>query len=362
MSSIVFVIGQLGLGGSERQLYYLTRYLAENGHKVTIAAWNFSRSEHYVGEFRQLGIPVVSLGKTRSSSVLKLFRLRKLLQHTRPHIVHSFSFFTNFPTWLSTVGNAALPLGSVRGEFRRNRTNIGALGYLSSRWPSWQVFNSLQSKQQASRAWIRPSRTWVVQNGIDLSMFRHAPRRYSPMVKVVGVGSYIQDKRWDRLIWAIASLEDLHPYLGATVVGGGPLWQDLKRMALTAGVSKVVDFPGPHSNVPLLLSMSDIFVHTSETEGCPNAVMEAMASGLPVVAMDAGDIRSLVEHEKTGFVIPQDDEAALISAIARLVRDNDLRLSLGINARAKAESEFGFDKSALQMRKIYEEIHSGWIE
>ena len=119
-------------------------------------------------------------------------------------------------------------------------------------------------------------------------------------------------------------------------------------------------FLGSVHDLPSLLRGASFLVHTSESEGCPNVVMEAMACGLPVVAMDAGDISSLIDDGRTGFVIRQDDEIGLVNRIVQLSNDASLRRSMGRAARVKAEREFGLDRLMRQTLDAYRS--AGWSE
>jgi glycosyltransferase involved in cell wall biosynthesis len=99
-------------------------------------------------------------------------------------------------------------------------------------------------------------------------------------------------------------------------------------------------------------------LHTSDSEGYPNVVMEAMACGRAVVATDAGDVASLVEDAKTGFVVPRGDEATLLARMVTLMTDHDLCRRMGEAGRAKAEQQFGLDRLVSETLAAYRAI--GW--
>jgi glycosyltransferase involved in cell wall biosynthesis len=142
------------------------------------------------------------------------------------------------------------------------------------------------------------------------------------------------------------------------IAGNGPLRPSLEKMVQDFGISSCVRFLGEHHDIPTFLGGAKFLVHTSESEGCPNAVMEAMACSLPVVAMKTGDIPYLVEDEKTGFVVPQGDEAALADRIAQLVKDDSLCKLMGQAARAKTEREFRLDRLVSETLDVYRT--AGW--
>lgn len=105
------------------------------------------------------------------------------------------------------------------------------------------------------------------------------------------------------------------------IAGDGQLRGLLEQQARELGVTDCIEFIGYTENIPGLLANAWFLVHTSDSEGCPNVVMEAMACGRAVVATDAGDVPSLVEDGKTGFVVPRGDEATLLARIVTLMTD-----------------------------------------
>jgi glycosyltransferase involved in cell wall biosynthesis len=197
----------------------------------------------------------------------------------------------------------------------------------------------------------------VVANGLDLETFRVSPQTTSD-VAILGVGSLVARKRWDLLIAAAGKLKSEDKKFVVRIVGDGPLRNSLKRQAQDSGLAGEVDFIRYSDNIAQLLADATFLVHTSDSEGCPNAVMEAMASGRAVVATDAGDIPALVEDGKTGFVVPRGDHVALSSRMRTLMADVDLRRRMGAAGRAKAERQFGLDRLVNETLAAYRSM--GW--
>jgi len=132
----------------------------------------------------------------------------------------------------------------------------------------------------------------------------------------------------------------------------------LEQQARELGVTDCVAFLGYTDNVADVLAHARFLVHTSDSEGCPNAVMEAMACGRAVVATDVGDVPSLVEDDKTGFVVPREDEATLLARMVTLLTNPDLCRRMGEAGRAKAERQFGLDRLVSETLAAYRAI--GW--
>ena len=113
---LLYLVGQLGLGGLERQLFYLIRSMDRGRYKPVVAVWGNSPDDHYAREFRALDVPVVALGSKPTRSA-KLRALRSIVSSLQPEVVHSYSFYTNIAAWWAVRGTAAIPLGSVQSNF-----------------------------------------------------------------------------------------------------------------------------------------------------------------------------------------------------------------------------------------------------
>jgi len=341
---LLYLVGQLGLGGLERQLFYLIRSMDRGRYKPIVAVWNYCQDDRYVKEILALDVPVVGLATT-SGMWSKLRALRSLVSEVGPEVIHSYTFFTNIAAWWAAQGTRAIPIGSVRNNFLLDRQETGKLlGRLSGRWPSAQIFNSVAAEQNArnSTTMFRPPRTYVIKNGVDLERF--SPRCHPEQGYILSVGSLYLRKRWDRLIRAVALLASNGISREVNHVGAGPLLRELEKMTRDLHVDHLFRFLGPRHDIPALLADSAFLVHTAKDEGCPNVIMEAMACGRAVVATNAGDVPYLIENGKTGFVVPGEDETALVKCIATLVKDRDLCNRMGMAGRMKAEQEFGIER------------------
>ena len=339
---LLYLIGELHTGGSERQLYYLLRTMDRERYKPAVVVWNYSENDIHLPLIRSLDVPIYGVTPT-GSRVTKLTVLRRLVRQLEPEVVHSWSFYTNFAAYFATAATRSLPIGSIRSDFSWAITECGSvLGSLSGRWPQTQICNSLSAAEnvRSSRGLFVPSQISVVRNCIDLEQFRYAPDFNDEPSRILGIGYLLPVKRWERLLRAAHRLRQRGINFTIKIAGDGPLRSDLEREALSLGVGDRVLFLGHITNISSLLAESSFVVHTADAEGCPNSVMEAMACGRAVVAADAGDIRYLIDDGKSGFVVPSDDGEALVDRIGKLIENSELRNGMGRAARAKAEQQF----------------------
>ncbi len=202
-------------------------------------------------------------------------------------------------------------------------------------------------------------RLHIVHCGIE-------PERLDPVEhsgtanRMMFVGRVIEAKGLTVLFEAMKSLTPSLPNLTLTVVGDGPDRSRLESRARSMGLGDRVEFVGAksQSEVAKLLSSAEIFVLPSFAEGVPVVIMEALGSGVPVVASFVGGIPELIEHDKTGFLVRPGDPVRLAEHIEALATDPDLRNRLGRAGRAKVEAEFNSTTEAAKLDRLFEQAQT----
>lgn len=360
---LLYVVGQLGLGGLERQLYYLLASLDHARYQPAVVVWNHNPNDKYYLDIEALKIPIYGL-PADGNPLSKLKTLRALARQVVPEVIHSYGFHTNFAAYYAAWGTGAVAIGSLRSDFVSATRAGGVLrGALNARWPICHISNSMASADAVKRAHglFTPRYVFVVRNALDLQKFKCAGDTPKKGNYVAAVGSLLPVKRWDQLLRVAQSLRTVvGGNIRFEIAGDGPLRPALEKLARDLGISDLVVFRGAVYDIPTFLSEAKFLVHTSESEGCPNAVMEAMACGLPVVAMAAGDIPYLVEDGRTGFVVPQGDETLFVERVTQLLSDNELCCHMGAAARAKAQRDFTLERLVSDTLTVYRS--AGWRE
>jgi len=171
----------------------------------------------------------------------------------------------------------------------------------------------------------------------------------------------IAKKGLDTTLKAFAKIKAQYPAAKLTLAGEGPLLEELKQLAESLHIAEAVDFPGfmQQEQLRALVQRSHIFLHPSRTgrdgnrEGVPNSMLEAMASGCPVVATRHGGIPEAITHEQNGLLIDENDTDAMAGCMERLLADQDLRLQLARNARETIEVTFNRDRNIAILEDNY---------
>jgi glycosyltransferase involved in cell wall biosynthesis len=342
------VIGQLSAGGAEGQLALLCGGLRESDLRPVVYCLS-DRTSPYRERIEASGVPVRVF---RGNRLARVWALRRALHEDRIDIVHAWLFIANAYAWLANRGSRRPLITSARNCKRQGRV----LDWLNQRAfaaSSAIVANSHEVARYIAREYRAPTeRIRVIYNGIDTDRFRPASDGPSGGRRVVMIGRLVPQKNPALFVRAAAALRRQIPDVCFTWIGDGPLRERTTAECAAAGLSDCCELTGERHDVPELLRAADLFWLTSDWEGLPNVVLEAMASGLPVVATDVGGTRELVHDGKTGFLVAMGDSAALVARSAALLRNSEQRRRCAAAARARAE-EFSVPHMIGAMRQLY---------
>lgn len=268
-----------------------------------------------------------------------------MVDRERPDVLHSYSFYTNAAAWIVTRKNIAIPVGSLRSGYLAERAAAGpVLGRLSSRLPGGVIANSLAAKDEADRAKgiFRPSRVLFVPNSVDLEAFSPAPWPESSVFQLLGIGRLYPQKAWDVAIRAMALVAKAGPSdVRLTIVGDGPLYASLRDLVSALDLEHSVTLRPASPDVAAMLARSHALVLSSDMEGTPNVVLEAMASARPVVATAVGDAPCIVQDNETGFLVPAQRPDLLAGRIMELANNRERAEAMGKAARKNVEKDRG---------------------
>jgi glycosyltransferase involved in cell wall biosynthesis len=327
---VAFVVGTLGQGGAERQLYYALKALVAEGAAPVVLA--LTRGEHWEGPIGELGVPIVFVGGARSRAA-RMWSIYRAIRRTRPAVVQSFHFYTNLYAAVAARAAGVPAIGALRSD---GANELRTIGTTMARWslqaPHLIAANSPVAIANVTAAGYTTPLA-LLRNAIDTSHFTFEPEGSSTTIRVAAIGRLGPEKRFDRLLRVLARVAAAHPALETRIAGAGPLRDVLENQARALGLDSLVTFMGPVDDIRPLLQWSTCIALTSDYEGTPNVLLEAMATGRPVVATRVGGVPGLVEDGATGLLADADDETALAQAIISLHHSPELAARLAANGR-----------------------------
>jgi len=237
---------------------------------------------------------------------------------------------------------------------------------------AWVTACSGDLRDRAIGLGARADRSEVLPYGVDTARFAPDPAARRALHARLGLpehapivctaGRLVRKKGFEYLIDATARLRVAHPGAHLVIAGGGDLEQELRARAGNAGIGPFVHFLGSiaQSDVPSLIAGADCIAVPSvrddagNVDGLPNVVMESLASATPLVATPAGGIGAVVDHGRTGLLVPERDPNALADALAALLSDTDLRARIGRAARQEVCERYTWERYAQRLEEVFD--------
>jgi len=351
-------ITELDTGGAQIALLRLLTHIDRTRFDPSVICL-YNGDKVIAREIEQLGIPVIDLKMAARWRWDSFWRLIRQLRLTKPAILHTWMFHANIPGRLAGRWSGVPVI--VCGERTMGQENRWRywLNRITQRYADQVVCVSQEvARFTTGIIGIPAQKVKVISNGISLSSFSNLPSQEDAR-KVLGlpqgrlligtVAKLRPVKRVDVLLRAVKNLEGVT----TVIIGEGRERVQLDALADKLGIREQVIFAGYQEDVPLWLKALDIFVLSSDWEGMPNAVLEAMAAGLPVVATCVGGIIDIVVDGETGILVPTDNPDAITNAIQRLVDNPDFRRKLGEAGRDQVSSNFNILETVRQTEDLY---------
>jgi glycosyltransferase involved in cell wall biosynthesis len=357
------IIPTFDRAGAEKQLLVLAGGLMREGFDVHVCA--LSRGGPLREDFRAAGIPTTVLGKRLKGDPIAFARLYRLIRRLRPDLVHTWVFAAG------SYGRVAARLAGVKqlvaGEYGLDdwkSTWQWIVDRRLARFTDRFVTNSVAIGDYCTAHGLPAERFTVIDNGVpparpsDVSRAELLAELKLPSdARLIGVASRLwQQKRVKDMIWAADLLRVLHDDLRLLVIGDGPQRGMLERFARLASDLEHIRFLGHRNDVWRIMPHLDVFWNGSKTEGQPNAVMEAMAAGVPVVVSDIPGNRSLVVPGETGFLVPVAARAARARATDQILNDAALAQRLAAAGKLRMAEHFTVEQNVARHVEMYQQV------
>jgi glycosyltransferase involved in cell wall biosynthesis len=320
------------------------------------------------------GLPVDYMELTESHSFdVSIFpRLRRLVREREIDIVHAHDYKTDVLAWMLARAEGVTAMSTAHGwtghSWRERALYYPLDKWVLARFPRVVAVSS-DVRNELLRYGAKDDAVTTVLNGIDHTAFRRDRSREQAIryklglaadVFVIGaVGRVEPQKRFDLLLEAFASLRTksaMHPPMKLLIVGAGSRLGELRDQASRLGLGDSCRLLGNRTDIADLHHAFDLFVQSSDYEGTPNAVLEAMAFETPVVATSAGGTAEIVRDGIDGLIVPIGGSRAIVDAIEAVLRDPDAARARAASARRRVETDLSFETRMSAVEAIYVEL------
>lgn len=360
---IAHVIHRLDVGGVENGLVNLINHMPSDRYRHAIICLTDATS--FEGRIERNDVEVFSLHKRAGHDWGLYVRLWRLFRRLKPDVVHTRNLAT-----LEAVLPAAWAGVPVRihGEHGRDVQDIDGTKR-KYQWlrrvlaPLVHRFIALSEDLESylvNTVGVPPAKVVRIINGVDVEKFR--PWAHRSEAVVIGSVTRMQEVK-EPLTLARAFVKLVSDGRAGAVrlamIGDGPLLPAVVEVLHSAGLEEHVWLPGRRDDVAELLRDFDVFSLSSRVEGISNTILEAMATGLPVVATRVGGNAELIEDGVTGALVPSGSPEALAEALATYIDDPEIRRAHGRAARARVERDFAMSSMVSRYMEVYDDLFSG---
>ncbi|BBB28752.1 TIGR03088 family PEP-CTERM/XrtA system glycosyltransferase [Neptunomonas japonica] len=370
---IVHIIYALGTGGLENGLVNIINRMPPDRYKHVIIC--LTHATDFAKRITAPDVKVIELHKREGHDLGVYWRLQKLLWQLKPDLVHT----RNLAALEMQALTLLLPgVKRVHGEHGRDIYDLHGQNkkYNRLRKVMSYVIHRYIAVSQDLESWLLTTvnipREKVEQlyNGVDLARFNQfddsvkigvLPTEFENDCLIIGtVGRVAAVKDQQTLLKAfdilVKSGSELSDKLRLVIVGDGPLFTALEEQVHDLGLDKKVWLAGDRKDIPALLRSMDMFVLPSLGEGISNTVLEAMATGLPVIATRVGGNPELVDDQSTGALVPVGNSEELARVLLDIVNDKDKLSAMGAAGLAKVQKQFHWDITVANYLAVYDEL------
>lgn len=335
--NIAFVIPGLGPGGAERVATLLCNFWAAEGHTVTLITFEGEEATPFhipdqAVALRRLAASTGSGSGRLLNNFNRVSRLRAVLGELRPDVMVAFTTDANVISLLATRATDIPVVISERNQ--PDRPGLAAVHRLARRL-TYPFADAVVAQTDTVAAWMQqrfPVPVHIVPNPVRLSNSK-TPRVASDPPVLVAVGRLTAQKGFDILIEAFARVVAKHPDWRLVIYGEGPDRPQLETLRDALSLQGKVSLPGLTRNVEMVFTEASLCALPSRFEGYPNALLEALAAGLPAIATAApGGASEILGDGKYGMLVAPGDALALASALEKMMSDPALRAAFAAQA------------------------------
>lgn len=324
----------------------------------------------YYTRYQEAHIPVYAVS-VRSLNPFVIFFISRIIKKEKPDIVHTHGkgagIYGRASAWLLGIPCIHTMHGvHVQEHLRFVRFFYCFLEKRLARITKKIVAVSEGEQKESMRFGISSNKLCIIHNGIDFeqycadSMVKEQTRKTLGIpnyaILIIGVGRNVFQKNFQEFVDIIASVKVHTPNIAAILVGDGNEREDIQTLVKKNDLCDTIQMLGTREDVPELLAASDLYLSTSRWEGMPLSVLEAMATGLPIVVSRVTGNNDLIENNENGMVYSLGNVKEASEKIMLLYKNKELRMRLGNKARADAIQKYNIGRMVAAHRELYNSI------
>lgn len=373
MKNILLYTDTPQVGGAELQMFLLAKFLDKKKFTPVLACSNYPALDRWCDNFLKEGIKVLRLNVKHKHDPKHFFELRKIIKEEKIDLLHAhvwnpascryaFSAASSRKTPIITTEHDPFKLSLIKDIFKKN---------------SLKKTKTIVTVSEANQKVLKKlypefkEKFVVIPNGIDTTWWHSQSLRFTDLDRkkikeelflanensliIISVAELHERKGLKYLIEAIPEVSVKFPNTKLVIVGEGPERSELEKLVKKFGIENHVILTGRQKEIPKLLKCADIFVLPSRREAFGLVILEAMITGLPIIASETGGIPEIITDKKTGILVKPENSSAISAALIDLIAHPEKRQKLSAAGEKLVHEKFEAKKMAEEYEKIYEE-------
>jgi len=358
------LITDLIVAGAQFQVLYMARHFRSLGWDVRVVS--MVAETPLLPEFENHDITVSTLNMRNGVPDPRgILKLAKIINEWQPDIVNSHMVHANLIARVARlVSKIPVLICTAHNIYEGGRWREIAYHYTDSLCDITVNVSHAGAERSVDVGSVPKDRVTVIHPGVDAARFQpdqsirektRAALGLGDDFVWIAVGRFEDNKDYPTMLEAFAKFYRKHPNSFLLIVGKGPLEEAIKRLAVQLQIKEAVRFLGVRRDIPALMAAADAYLMSSAWEGLPAVLLEAAASGLPIVATDVGGNREVVVHQETGYLVPSKNALALSDAMFS-IREMSVqeRRALGVRARQNFAENFSIEQIAGKWGDLYD--------
>lgn len=369
---VLHLISSGGMYGAEAVILNLSRALNDGGHHASS-----------LGVFEHAGLPKPALHEAALRAELNsqllpckgqldlsmLKGIRAEAERTEADVVHAHGYKADIYAYLAFRGSRRPALVSTCHNWLDTDRAVRVYG-AADRW-ALRSFDQVVAvspgvRERLLKSGVSKEKVHLIRNGIGMAPFAEAMKVREHRLADAGGGLRVglvarlsPEKGVDLFLRAAARIADGFPHVNFVVAGDGPDRAVLEGLIGELGLTGRAELAGPQTDMPAFYASVDLLISSSRQEGLPMALLEGMASALPLVATRVGAVPELVIDGQTGILVETDDPEALATGLARLLADPELRSRYGLAGRDRVMEQYSAQRMAAEYIAVYDRALAG---
>jgi glycosyltransferase involved in cell wall biosynthesis len=355
---VMHILPDFGVGGAEKLVLDLMKYQSKEEFEVSAVSLFAKTNSIYDKEIEGMGLKVIYLDKKPGIDISMFKKIFLLLKKYRPNVINTHRYVIRYVLVPSVILKVPVKVHTVHSIATKELDKIGLLiQKIAYRFFNFIPISITETVRESIKKVYGYSNAPLIVNGINIDKYSKKVNHLKntgdlQTINLIHVGRFTKAKNHKLLIEIMIILKNKYKNIKLNLVGDGELFDEINYLVKEYNLSSYVNFLGHRNDIPDLLADNNIFLLTSNWEGLPLVLLEAMAAGIPIISTDVGGVKDIIKHQYNGFLVKPDNANDFVEVLDYILKNKEIRDTVVKNA-----SNFIKNYNIKNTQKEYEKLY-----